>query len=523
MNNIYLPHSATYLKAKKLLEHNELVVFPTETIYGLGANALSDEAAKKIFRLKGRPNDNPLIVHLGDKEQIPHYAEIENKIQQTIIDKLMPGPITLLLKKKKRWAKRTPHKAAGLISDVVCPIDYVGIRLPSNKIAQEFLQTVQLPIAAPSANISGKPSPTNAQMVYDNLWDKVPMIIDGGESEAGIESTVVRVVPTPLLKGGSPDLVGTGGSMTRAGGVGWEGTEKIHKHYIDYEPSLKELARDLRNNMTQAEKNLWYHFLSTCPYKFQRQKPIDWYIVDFFCNELKLIIEIDWDSHFTDKAIKYDAERTKVLEKLGFQVVRFTNEEIFNNFWEVCERIAEYRTSPTSRSSDGTQPPSEGGKRVEKYKIQILRPGFVTKEDLEDLFNHKIIVEYTTNNPELSPGMRYRHYSISGKVVLIPPHIHPGGKPTTHNPPGWSGEKTGYLITQEFFDAHQTFFSVLPQQNNTFIKIRGTHDNLATCAHNLFDLYHYFDTRGVEVLYVEQLPEVWIGYSIMNRVKKSAE
>jgi len=158
MPHFYPPNQTTYQQAKKLLENNELVVFPTETIYGLGANALSDEAAKKIFQLKGRPNDNPLIVHLGDKEQIPHYAEIENEIQQTIIDQLMPGPITLLLKKKK-----------GLISDIVCPVDYVGIRLPSNKIAQEFLQTVQLPIAAPSANISGKPSPTNAQMVYDNL------------------------------------------------------------------------------------------------------------------------------------------------------------------------------------------------------------------------------------------------------------------------------------------------------------------------------------------------------------------
>ncbi|MDR0282381.1 MAG: threonylcarbamoyl-AMP synthase [Candidatus Peribacteria bacterium] len=161
MPNIYSPNQTTYQQAKKLLENNELVVFPTETIYGLGANALSDEAAKKIFQLKGRPNDNPLIVHLGDKKQIPDYAEIENEIQQTIIDKLMPGPITLLLKKKKQ--------ATRLISSIVCPVKYVGIRFPSNQIAQEFLQTVKLPIAAPSANLSGKPSPTNAKMVYDNL------------------------------------------------------------------------------------------------------------------------------------------------------------------------------------------------------------------------------------------------------------------------------------------------------------------------------------------------------------------
>jgi L-threonylcarbamoyladenylate synthase len=84
------PTPATYLRAKELFQHNELVAFPTETIYGLGANALSDEAAQKIFQIKGRPNDNPLIVHLGNKEQITDYAVIEHEIQQTLIDKLMP-------------------------------------------------------------------------------------------------------------------------------------------------------------------------------------------------------------------------------------------------------------------------------------------------------------------------------------------------------------------------------------------------------------------------------------------------
>ncbi|GHV26179.1 hypothetical protein FACS1894176_06390 [Bacteroidia bacterium] len=129
------------------------------------------------------------------------------------------------------------------------------------------------------------------------------------------------------------------------------------KHYIDYNHNLKELARDLRNNQTQAEKNLRYYFLSTCGHKFQRQKPIDGYIVDFFCKEFNLVIELDGDSHFTEKAIVYDAKRTEILEQLGFEVLRFTNEEVFHNFGEVCTRISEYRTSPT--------PPSKGG----KYKI----------------------------------------------------------------------------------------------------------------------------------------------------------
>jgi L-threonylcarbamoyladenylate synthase len=113
MHTIYQPSLATYLKAKELLTHDELVAFPTETIYGLGANALSDVAAKKIFLLKGRPSDNPLIVHLGKKEQISEYAFIENEIQQIIIDTLMPGPITLLLPKKD------------IISPIVCNVPLV--------------------------------------------------------------------------------------------------------------------------------------------------------------------------------------------------------------------------------------------------------------------------------------------------------------------------------------------------------------------------------------------------------------
>ena len=109
--------------------------------------------------------------------------------------------------------------------------------------------------------------------------------------------------------------------------------------YIQYNPSLKDKARDLRNNPTHAEKKLRYNFLSTYDYKFQRQKPIDEYIVDFFCNELKLVIEVDWDTHRSDEEIKHDELRTKKLESLWFNVIRFRNDEIYNNFDDVCNAI----------------------------------------------------------------------------------------------------------------------------------------------------------------------------------------
>ena len=132
--------------------------------------------------------------------------------------------------------------------------------------------------------------------------------------------------------------------------------------YIPYNSSLKDKARDLRNNSTHAEKKLRYDFLSTYDYKFQRQKPIDEYIVDFFCNELKLIIEIDWDTHRSNEEIKHDELRTKKLESLWFKVIRFRNDEIYNNFDEVCSIIKSIKP-PLSPFVRGThlRPPFEGG------------------------------------------------------------------------------------------------------------------------------------------------------------------
>ncbi len=139
-------------------------------------------SVKKIFETKGRPQKNPIIVHVGSTDQLSQYAEIASPLEEKIITTLMPGPITILLKKKNN------------ISDIVTAgSEFVGMRIPSNKVALDFLQLAELPIAAPSANISTKPSPTSAQMVRDNFHENIPMIIDGGNCEVGIESTVVKV------------------------------------------------------------------------------------------------------------------------------------------------------------------------------------------------------------------------------------------------------------------------------------------------------------------------------------------
>lgn len=166
-----------------LIKNGEVVVFPTETVYGIGANALDSNAVKKIFEAKGRPQDNPLIVHVANKQDIGRVVLTPSAVEQKLIDAFMPGPITIILKKKP------------IIPDIVSAgLETVGIRMPSNKIANKIISAAMVPIAAPSANISGRPSGTRVQDIRDELESKVSVIIDGGESQYGLESTVVKVI-----------------------------------------------------------------------------------------------------------------------------------------------------------------------------------------------------------------------------------------------------------------------------------------------------------------------------------------
>ena len=175
------------------LANGELVIFPTETVYGIGANALNSKAVDDIFIAKGRANDNPLIVHLDSKDNIAKYAYISNEMEEKLINSFMPGPFTLILKKK-----------SNIPDNVSAGLDTVGIRIPSNDIANKILAVSQLPVAAPSANVSGKPSGTDISDIIDEFNNKVAYIIDGNHTDIGLESTVVKVIdgiPTILRPG----------------------------------------------------------------------------------------------------------------------------------------------------------------------------------------------------------------------------------------------------------------------------------------------------------------------------------
>ncbi|MBR2671985.1 MAG: threonylcarbamoyl-AMP synthase [Oscillospiraceae bacterium] len=170
-------------EATKLLAEGELVGIPTETVYGLAASAYSNDAVDKIFEAKGRPQDNPLIVHISDMDMIDKVAvDIPEKAYE-LADKFWPGPLTMILKKH-----------SNICDHVTCGQETVAVRLPSHPVAKELIRFSQIPLAAPSANLSGKPSTTTAQHVLDDHKGKIALILDGGPCEFGVESTIVSLI-----------------------------------------------------------------------------------------------------------------------------------------------------------------------------------------------------------------------------------------------------------------------------------------------------------------------------------------
>ncbi len=195
MNTQVLKPDEKALKlAGELLRNAELVGMPTETVYGLAANALDGNAVEKIFKAKGRPMDNPLIVHIADISQVDNLVSVFPEKAKKLAKAFWPGALTIIM-----------PSSSNVPFQVTSGLKTVAVRFPSHKTALEIIKSAGVPLAAPSANLSGSPSPTTAQHVYDDLNGRIPLIIDGGESKVGLESTVITVAtetPTLLRPGG---------------------------------------------------------------------------------------------------------------------------------------------------------------------------------------------------------------------------------------------------------------------------------------------------------------------------------
>jgi len=190
----YPQYQQAIQEAALFIRQNELVAFPTETVYGLGGNGLVDETVEKIYQAKGRPSDNPLILHIAHRDQLHDLVTHIPPMAEALMDAFWPGPLTLVLPKKPGVAMRA---SAGL--------DTVAVRMPDHPVALDLIQEAGVPIAAPSANRSGRPSPTTAQHVLQDLGGKIAGVLDGGPTGIGVESTVVDAcgeVPVILRPGG---------------------------------------------------------------------------------------------------------------------------------------------------------------------------------------------------------------------------------------------------------------------------------------------------------------------------------
>ena len=182
------PESAKIQIAAEIIRKGGLVAFPTETVYGLGADALNSDAVLALFAAKKRPLDNPPIVHVANPNEVPRLVQEVPKKAELLMKQFWPGPLTLLFKHSNRVPSVT---TAGL--------DTVAVRMPKHKVALALIKASGCPIAAPSANLAGKPSPTNAQHVYDDLNERIDAIIDGGTTSIGVESTVVDLTVEPPI------------------------------------------------------------------------------------------------------------------------------------------------------------------------------------------------------------------------------------------------------------------------------------------------------------------------------------
>ena len=207
--------------AGRVIAKGGLVAFPTETVYGLGANALDPDAVKRVYEAKGRPSDNPMIVHISRASDIGQLTRMLSPDIVNVIDNFWPGPLTIVVKRKPN----VPLTTTG-------GLETVGVRLPDNKIARDLIEASGVPIAAPSANLSGKPSPTKVEHVIEDLDGKVDIILKGDDCRVGIESTVLDMSGDELM-------------ILRPGLITAEQVEAAVGKPVKYDPTLNVDPRDL--------------------------------------------------------------------------------------------------------------------------------------------------------------------------------------------------------------------------------------------------------------------------------------
>ena len=292
-----------------MLASGKTVIFPTETVYGLGANALDEEAAAKIYQAKGRPSDNPLLVHVADKEDVYDLVENVDDRAKLLMDKFWPGPLTIVFKKKAIIPDRT---SGGL--------DTVAIRMPSDQVARDLIRQAGVPIAAPSANISGRPSPTKPEHIIRDMDGRVDGILVGGPCDYGVESTIIDL---------SEDLA----MVLRPGSITLEMLGEVLGR-VDLDPSLKNKDDNIR---AKAPGMKYKHYSPQAQVYIVKADDLEGFAerVDSLCEDnakkgLKIgVMTMNYDQHsYQAKVFDLGGSDTEVAKNLFDSLISLDREYI---------------------------------------------------------------------------------------------------------------------------------------------------------------------------------------------------
>ena len=294
-------------KASEEIKNGNLVIFPTETVYGIGANAFNEEACNNIFKAKGRASDNPLIVHVCNEEMISQVVKQPNELETKLIKEFCPGPFTIILKAKDIIPKI-----------VTAGIDTVGIRMPSNKIANKLIEYANTPIAAPSANASGKPSGTKIEDIKKEFDGKVATIIDAGMVDIGLESTVVKVIENKVV-------------ILRPGKITKEDIEKLGIEV--------EIDKNILGKCSENEKVL------SPGMKYKHYAPNTKCLMIYSKDEQKMVNKINEfvngkDALIVCKDCNYSKYNVKHIIKMGNSL-----EEIAHNIFSILREVDKYNAN----------------------------------------------------------------------------------------------------------------------------------------------------------------------------------
>ena len=292
-----------------MLADGKTVIFPTETVYGLGANALDEDAATKIYQAKGRPSDNPLLVHVADKEDVYDLVENIDDRAKLLMDKFWPGPLTIVFKKKAIIPDRT---SGGL--------DTVAIRMPSDQVARDLIRQAGVPIAAPSANISGRPSPTKPEHIIRDMDGRVDGILVGGPCDYGVESTIIDLSEdlAMVLRPGSITLEMLGEGLGR----------------VDLDPSLKNKDDNIR---AKAPGMKYKHYSPQAQVYIVKADDLEGFAerVDSLCEDnakkgLKIgVMTMNYDQHsYQAKVFDLGGSDTEVAKNLFDSLISLDRESI---------------------------------------------------------------------------------------------------------------------------------------------------------------------------------------------------